>query len=176
MIQVQVLNFQDFIAADGERLTTTSQKVAAVFGKRHDNVMRDIRALMADLPEEDRLPNFEETVDLRPNPSGGAAIPSASFAISRDGFTLLAMGFTGKKALAFKLAYIKAFNAMVAYIANQRDGLRYQCMEKELECKDSARRGSFHGKGLNQRKREKPQLESEMIALLEQAQQPIRFN
>jgi Rha family phage regulatory protein len=176
MNQIPVLNFQDFIAADGDDLTTTSLHVAAAFGKRHDHVLRDIRALMAELPDEDRLPNFGETVEMRLNPSGGALIPSAVFTISRDGFTLLAMSFTGKKALAFKLAYIKAFNAMAAYIKNQREGLHYQCMAKELECKDSARRGSFHGKGLNQRKQEKPRLESELTALLDQAQKPLRFN
>lgn len=38
--------------------------------------------------------------------------------MSKDGFMLLAMGFTGKKALQFKMAYIRAFNAMTAYIKN----------------------------------------------------------
>jgi Rha family phage regulatory protein len=175
MNQVPVLSFQDFISADGEHLTTTSLHVSAVFGRRHDVVLRAIRDLRAQLPD-DRLHNFAETVELRTNPSGGAAIESPSFRITRDGFTLLAMGFSGKKALAFKLAYIDAFNAMAAYIKNQREGLRYQCMEKELECRDSARRGSFHGKGLNLRKQEKPKLESELTALLEQAQQPLKLN
>ena len=107
---------------------------------------------------------------MRENPSGGAMIQSASYRITRDGFTLLAMGFTGKKALQFKVGYIAAFNAMAAFIKNQRDGLRYRCMEKELECKDSARRGSYHGKGLNKRKQEKPVLESELQALQALAQ------
>lgn len=175
MNQVPVLNFQDFIEADGEQMTTTSLQVAAVFGRRHDQVLRAIRDLRAQLPE-DRLPNFAETVELRANPSGGAAIESPSYRITRDGFTLLAMGFTGKKALAFKLSYIDAFNAMAAYIKNQREGLRYRCMEKELECRDSARRGSFHGKGLNQRKQEKPKLEAELSQLLSLAQPPLQLN
>lgn len=175
MNQVPVLNFQDFIAADGEKLTTTSQQVAAVFGKRHDLVLRAIRNLCGQLPA-DRLPNFAETVEMRANPSGGALIPSPSYCLTRTGFTLLAMRFTGRKALAFQLAYIDAFDAMAAYIKNQRDGLRYRCMEKELECKDSARRGSFHGKGLNLRKKEKPVLEGELSALLAQAQPSLLIN
>lgn len=170
MNNAPVLNFQDFIAAEGERLSTNSHKVASVFGKKHAHVMRDIRALMDQLPNEDRLSNFGETVEMRANPSGGAMIPSPSFQISRDGFTLLAMGFTGKRALMFKLAYIKAFNAMETYIKNQRDGLRYRCMEKELECKDSARRGSIHGRGLNTRKQEKLTLEPQLKALKALAQ------
>ena len=72
------------------------------------------------------------------------------------------MRFRGKKALVFQVAYTDDFNAMASYIKNQYDGLGYRCMEKELECKDSARRGSLHGKGLNQRKQEKPVLEAEL--------------
>ena len=41
--------------------------------------------------------------------------------MNRDGFTLLAMGFTGKKALEFKLKYIKAFNDMETHIKKQLD-------------------------------------------------------
>ncbi len=61
-------------------------------------------------------------------------------------------------------------NRPVTYIKNQHDGLRYRCMEKELECKDSARRGSLHSKGLNQRKQEKPVLEAELEWLRGMAQ------
>lgn len=96
--------------------TTTSVDVARHFGKRHDNVMRDIQNLCGQL-DADRLRNFEETVIERENPSGGMPIKSPAYRISRDGFTLLAMGFTGKKALAFKLAYIDAFNRMEAELA-----------------------------------------------------------
>lgn len=85
------------------------------------------------------------------------------------------MRFRGAKALAFQVAYTDAFNGMATYIKNQRDGLRYRCMEKELECKDSARRGSFHGKGLNVRKQEKPVLETE-LATLQRMAQPALIN
>ncbi|MRW82940.1 hypothetical protein GJ698_02395 [Pseudoduganella sp. FT26W] len=169
-VSVPELNFLYFIRADGERLTTTSQQVAMAFGKHHKNVMRDIRALIDQIPEEDRLLNFEPTVEMRPNPSGGESIASPGFAMSRDGFTLLAMGFTGKRALGFKIAYIKAFNAMAAYIKNQRDGLRYRCMELELEDKDSKRRGSYHAKGLNLRKREKKVIDPELADLKDKVQ------
>jgi phage regulator Rha-like protein len=64
-----------FIAADGDTLTTTSKQVFVVFEKRHDAVLRDIRALLSDLPMN-RHHNFVETVEMRANPSGGAAIPS----------------------------------------------------------------------------------------------------
>jgi len=159
MTTFPVLNFQDFISAEGEQLFTTSQQVAVAFGKLHAHVMRDIRALTAQLPEN-RQSNFglvayqDEKGESR-----------AMYRMTRDGFTWLAMRFRGKKALAFQIAYTDAFNAMATFIKNQHDGLRYRCMAKELESKDSFRRGSIHGRGLALRKAEKPVLEAELAAL-----------
>ena len=82
---------------------------------------------------------------------------------------------TGNKAVIHQIAFINAFEAMRTFIANQRNGIQYRCLAKELECKDSARRGSFHGKGLQQRKMEKPLLEAEMQAL-HQLVQPTLLN
>ncbi len=171
MNQIPVLNFLDFIAADGETLTTTSQHVADVFGKRHKYVLEKIRALAAELPSEFNGPNFRPVTYIDEKGESRAA-----YSLTRDAFALLAMRFTGRKALMFQLAYINAFNAMAAYIKNQRDGLRFRCMEKELECRDSVRRGSFHGKGLNQRKQEKPALETELSELRALVQKPLFMN
>jgi Rha family phage regulatory protein len=92
--------------------TTTSLNVAHVFGKRHANIIRDIEDLRQALPSRCRL-NFELTYLDICQPNGGTRTEAAYF-LTRDGFTLLAMGFTGKKALQFKLAYIDAFNKMEA--------------------------------------------------------------
>ena len=104
----------DLKIIDGQ-ITTTSLQVAEHFGKRHDRVLRAIRNLLAELPEE-RRPIFGETVETRENPSGGAPITSPAYRMTRDGFTLLAMGFTGKEALQWKLAYLSAFNKMEAQL------------------------------------------------------------
>lgn len=93
-----------------QQITCSSTDVATNFDRRHDNVLRDIRNL--ECSEEFRLLNFEETIITRDNPKGGAPIESPAFKITRDGFTFLAMGFTGKKAAAWKEAYINAFNQM----------------------------------------------------------------
>lgn len=171
MKQFPVLAFRDFVEAEGDVLTTTSNQVAAVFGKRHSHVLRAIETLLPKLPPEHQ-PNFGLTFTEVPGPNG-ATRREPAYRLTRDGFTLLVMGFTGDKALQFKAAYISAFNAMEAYIKNQREGLRYQCLMKELECRDSERRGSFHGKGLNQRKQEKPVLEAELNDLIAKAQPPL---
>ena len=51
MDQMPVLNFLDFITAEGDALTTDSLKVATVHGKRHDDVLRLIRKRIADAGE-----------------------------------------------------------------------------------------------------------------------------
>lgn len=165
MLKSTTLRFQDFITEDRGLLFTNSNQIAAVFGKQHYRVLRAIQDLNANLPADFNAANFGAVEYL--DAKGERRL---AYQISRDGFSLLAMGFTGKKALQFKLAYIEAFNAMDAYIKNQREGITYRCIAKELECKDSAQRGSFHGKGLNQRKQEKPVLEAELQALLNLAQ------
>lgn len=170
MTQVPVLNFQDFIAADGEVLTTTSLHVAAVHGKRHDNVAQLIRKRLLAAGAWGLL-NFKETTY-----ADAQGKPQPMFEMTRDGYAFIVGKLSGKLAAQHQIAYIEAFNAMAAYIRNQRDGLRYRCMEKELECKDSARRGSFHGKGLNQRKQEKPVLESQLAALQALAQPTLALH
>lgn len=88
-----------------EILTTTSRQVAEVFEKRHDNVLRDIENLKKDLL------NFEE-IYIESEVPDSYGRKQKAYLITRDGFSLLVMGFTGEKALKWKLEYIQAFNAM----------------------------------------------------------------
>jgi Rha family phage regulatory protein len=96
-----------------EKALTTSLKVAEVFGKVHKNVVRDIENLLKDLleiGEKDAL-NFEP-IFYQDN----YGREQRAYQMNRDGFTLLAMGYTGAKALKFKLLYIEAFNKMEAHL------------------------------------------------------------
>lgn len=97
--------------------TTTSLDVARHFGKRHDVVLRAIRSLVAQLPG-DHVHNFVEMI-VEVDIGKGATRPDPAYRITRDGFTLLAMGFTGARALEFKLAYLDAFNRMEAEVARR---------------------------------------------------------
>ena len=81
---------------------TDSRDVAAYFDKRHDNVLRDIEALIGAAPECSL--NFEETSNEVLMPRGGTRFERA-FDMTRTGFTLLAMGFTGAKALVLRLGF-----------------------------------------------------------------------
>ena len=89
---------------------TTSLQVAEFFGKEHKHVLRDIREL--DCSEEFTRSNFGPTDFIDKN---GDSQPS--YELTRDGFAILAMGYTGKTAMAFKEAYIKAFNSMEKELA-----------------------------------------------------------
>ena len=90
---------------------TTSRQVAAHFNKRHDNVMRAIRNIGAEADADFYRRNFEEVITEFTNGKGGTQQAPAD-SITRDGFTLLAMGFTGKEAMQWKVAYLSAFNKM----------------------------------------------------------------
>lgn len=92
--------------------TTLSVQVAEYFGKRHDNVIRDIRKLIESAPSLGHL-NFEES--SYKNEQGKK---QPCYRMDRKGFVLLAMGFTGEKALQFKIAYIDAFDRMEEELRN----------------------------------------------------------
>ena len=76
--------------------------------------------------------NFSLTFDQVPGPKGGFR-QEKIFIIDRDGFTLLAMGFTGPKALKWKLKYIAAFNAMEAALFGNKASLDKRFLPISLE-------------------------------------------
>ena len=102
-----MINDLVFIGQGGQAVTN-SVKVAQKFGKEHKNVLGTIRELIKGLAENSAYPLFEESTYI--NEQNGQTYPM--YIMGRDGFTLLAMGFTGKQALKFKMDYINAFNKM----------------------------------------------------------------
>lgn len=125
MSQAQLIPevFSPSVSLHAGRPATTSLEVANFFGKRHDNICRDIRGLIESTPENFRALNFEETFRTIPGPNNSER-QETYFILYRDGFMLLVMGYTGKKALAMKLAYIEAFNRMEAELARQKEAAR----------------------------------------------------
>lgn len=98
---------------------TTSIAVADFFKKLHKNVLKAIDNLKADLDPVFYALNFEliqNQVDL----GMGRTRLDRAYEMTKDGFTLLALGFTGKEALAFKVAYINRFNEMEAALKTQQ--------------------------------------------------------
>lgn len=114
----------------------SSRQIAENFEKRHDHVMRDIDAIKKDVPNFGEM-FFETTA---PDSYGRE---QRAYLMNRDGFTLLAMGFTGKAALEWKLKYIAAFNEMKKKLTEQPQLTRSQLLataliaaHEELEEKD----------------------------------------
>lgn len=165
MHQFPVLNFQDFIQVDGETVKTTSRHVAAVFGKRHDDVLRTIRKRLEDAGEWG-LRNFTET--LYTDSQNGQIYPC--FEMTKNGFVFLTQKFSGKKAAAFQIAYIEAFDAMASYIKNQREGLQFQYFRKELEFKTRKNQISHAAREMRCWQQEKPERLSEINQLLSDMQ------
>lgn len=102
----------NLVIMKNQQAVTSSLQVAEVFEKEHKNVLRDISTL-----DLDRL-NFEQMFLEGTEPDSYGRNRKVIY-MNRDGFTLLAMGFTGKKALNFKLKYIEAFNKMENSIKTQ---------------------------------------------------------
>lgn len=88
-----------------EVTVVTSLDVAETFGKRHSDVLRDIEKMECSTQFTQR--NF--ALSAYRDSSGKT---NKMYFVTRDGFTMLVMGYTGEKAMYFKEAYIQQFNAM----------------------------------------------------------------
>ena len=99
----------------------TSRAVAEMFGKRHDNVLNAIRTCGA-------IDNFTALnfKDSSYKDSSGKRSPEVL--MTRDGFSFIVMGFTGRKAARFKEAYINRFNEMEAAL-QARQQARMECRQ-----------------------------------------------
>ncbi|MFT0359214.1 Rha family transcriptional regulator [Bacteroides thetaiotaomicron] len=93
-----------FQGTEGQPLTN-SVLVAEKFGKKHYHVMDTIKVLLS---SHEKTGQFFVSSTYTDN----SGKENLMYIMNRDGFTLLAMGFTGKKALQFKLDYIEAFNKL----------------------------------------------------------------
>ena len=98
-----------FMGESGQAITN-SLLVAKKFGKDHKHVLESIRKLMT-AENSAVLQMFEESTYINEQNK-----TQPMYLMNRDGFTLLAMGFTGTKAMEFKIDYINAFNKMESKI------------------------------------------------------------
>ncbi len=163
-----VLSCTEVIKLSGHRLVTTSVNVARVFGKRHTNVLRNLKHLGCS--REFTELNFEpsEYID-----SSGRKLPM--WEMTKDGFIFLVMGFTGVKAAEIKEAYISAFNQMANYIQQQKGLLHLLDRNEKAECASKAK--ASHGARLMLiRKKEKPILLKERQELEQQLQPRLFLN
>ena len=101
-----IYNTLDIIKINNDEVVVvSSRKVAEDFGKRHADVLRDIENIKTQNCVVTKM--FIENSYI-----AGTGKNYKEYLLTRDGFSLLVMGFTGAKALQWKLKYIEAFNEM----------------------------------------------------------------
>ena len=103
---------------------TNSKLVAEVFGKEHKHVREAIKKLLTTAENSTVHQMFSESTYLNEQNK-----EQPMFIMNQDGFTLLAMGFNGKKAMEFKLKYIEAFNAMKRQIEQSNPSVPQNYLE-----------------------------------------------
>ncbi|EIE4147456.1 Rha family transcriptional regulator [Campylobacter coli] len=111
MEKLAVINGVDVeLEVANDQVTTTSLDIAAVFNKRHDNIIAKIETFPKDSFTD---LNFKASKYID---STGRILPC--YKLTRDAFSLLVMGFTGEKAYKWKIEFIKAFNEMEKRLRN----------------------------------------------------------
>ena len=100
LVEVRQWNKQDV-------LTVSSREVAQDFEKEHKNILQNIEHLRGQMEPAENSAGYFIPAMYR----DAKGEMRKEYLLTRDGFSLLVMGFTGEKALAWKLKYIRAFNA-----------------------------------------------------------------
>lgn len=162
MQSVILENFNSFIEIKDDRIVTTSETVAKVFNKQHKHVLRDIRQIIKQCSGDFTKSNFGLCFKNNKLQNGK---PQPYYEMSKDGFILLAMGFNGKNAMQFKIAYINAFNYMLKQVSKSSYELMREFQQVCLQHKYEKEMASFCGKKLNEWKGCKPVLEAKLSIL-----------
>lgn len=111
-MQADKINPIDVITLSTDQPITSTLKVAEVFGRNHKDVVRKLEGLGCSKSFTER--NFTPSEYSDPT---GRKLPM--YQMTKNGFAILVMGFTGKKAMQFKEAYIEAFDWMADKLARR---------------------------------------------------------
>lgn len=121
------------------QVLASSREIAEKFGKEHKDVLGSIRNLTAENSAVKNMFKSSQYINSR-----GRTYDE--FLMNRDGFSLLAMGFTGKKALEWKLKYISAFNEMEQRIKSGNQLTEEEKLKLQLFSKDAAEVAYAHNR------------------------------
>lgn len=115
-----------------EQIFANTKDIAKVFDKRHDNILKDLRAIQT--TDKNGLLKIKESSYVNEQNK-----IQPMYELDRDAFSILVMSFTGEKAFQWKLSYIQAFNAMEKYIQDKilaDSTLEIQLLKNTIEQKD----------------------------------------
>ena len=116
---------KQLVVIQNNQIVVSSKDIADHFGKQHKDVLENIHNILA--AENSATKFYQETTYQNRGKD------YKEYLMNRDGFSLLAMGFTGKKALQWKLKYIEAFNEMEETL--KQGYLEEPVNPNELHCK-----------------------------------------
>lgn len=156
---------------NGEQVSegiTNSILVAKHFKKNHRDVLRAIKN--CGCSDEFRQRNFAQSSYLNEQ---GKSQPM--YEMTKNGFSFIAMGFTGKQAAQFKESYINAFDEMSSFINSQNLTLISQFNKAFLEFERASDIASQAGRNLSLYGRKIKPLAAERVAELERQIQPLLF-
>ncbi|WP_230657760.1 Rha family transcriptional regulator [Psychrobacter sp. I-STPA10] len=125
-MNAMALTYQQLVQTHDNQVITTSKIIADTFGKLHKDVLRKIEHLSAEIQKTWYKTNFrliQIEVDLGQNRTR----LDKGYELTKDGFMLLVMGFTGKKAMALKIEFINAFNWMYDQL-QRTDSKQRECL------------------------------------------------
>ena len=134
---------ENIVEIDNGKMFTTSLIVAEAFEKEHKDVLRAIDNL--ECSENFRERNFALS-SYTAETGNGTIREYPAYRLTRDGFSFLAMGFTGKKAAAWKEKFLMAFNAMeealtaCGTLSSVRQPLSLKASIKSLKARPEASR------------------------------------
>lgn len=147
---IPAFDFRDMVQAKDGSIVTTSLKIAEYFGKRHGDVLRKIEQVKKDCSMDFSQRNFASAEYLDEQ---GKIRPMVN--LTKDGWVMVVMGFTGKASAAIKECYINAFNWMAEQLSRRMaigEELQHRFAIKESRSK---LKGSIGSRLMNERKKEK---------------------
>lgn len=113
------------LSVENNEAVVSSRQIAESFGKEHRNVMQSIKNLSAENSAVTQMFYKSEY-------TAGTGKKYPMYLMNRDGFSLLAMGFTGKEAVQWKLKYIAAFNAMEKQLTQPKQLSKTEILSQAL--------------------------------------------
>lgn len=153
---IPAYDFREMVMSASGKVLTNSIKVARFFGKDHKNVLRKIRKTISECPDDFAQLNFEPTDFIDKN---GDIQPM--FNMTKDGYMLVVMGFTGRAAMQIKITYIQAFNWMTDQLQHRQligEKAMHRLVIKETRSK---LKGTIGSRLMNERRKEIPVLREE---------------
>ncbi|WP_258086967.1 Rha family transcriptional regulator [Xenorhabdus bovienii] len=171
---VNGIDFRDLVFMSGQETETDTFKVAKVFKREHKDVLRKTRSVIKSCSPEFAERNFTLCHENNELQNGK---PQPFYQMTKDGWMMLVMGFTGAEAIRFKEAFIAAFNWMANVIkknAHSMEQERNAVMLEYMKEKDVA---SMSGRLLRRWGQEKkPQLLHRIAQIEEKGQMKLGFN